>query len=39
MRSPDVVLGELSRTMAALTTDGRAYVRTGRYTEAVADMP
>lgn len=39
MRSPDVVLSELSRTMAALATDGRVYVRTGRYTEAAADMP
>ncbi|MFJ8884871.1 hypothetical protein ACIRJR_15880 [Streptomyces sp. NPDC102402] len=38
MESPDDLLGELSRTMAALTTGGRVYVRTGRYTEAAADM-
>ncbi|MEV7106259.1 hypothetical protein [Streptomyces atroolivaceus] len=33
MRSHDVLLSELRRSMAALTTEGRVYVRAGRYAE------
>ncbi|MFC8594974.1 hypothetical protein [Streptomyces atroolivaceus] len=38
MRSHDVLLSELRRSMAALSTEGRVYVRAGRYAESAPDM-